>query len=153
MKPWIVTGLLGLFLAQNAPAATTPAGCELHFKVRVVSRVIYSAGSGTGRVTCADAAGNQLTSKPVIIKVHGIGPGLGEFSMRGHAGNVGILDPKEIVGEYAVADANVAVGGGAGASLGFVGQDNGLSFGATVSAGHGWGARLNGSVWEIRLTK
>ncbi len=147
-----LVALLGLLPVAQATAATPePAGCRLEFKIHVESYVFMSKGSGTGRVTCSNPDGSVRATKPVAIKIDSLGLGIGEFSLRGVAGNLGILDPKEIEGEYAVIEANVGVHGAAGASLGFEGQDNGLSFSGSVSAGHGWGARLNGSTWKISL--
>lgn len=139
------------FTATSALAETAPAGCSFQFKVKINSYLVFSEGSGTGTVTCADAAGRQTTSAPVSISINSLGLGLGEFEMEGITGNLGILDPKEIVGTYAIAEANVGIGSAVGANLGFEGQNHGLSFAAALSKGKGWGARINGSTWEITL--
>lgn len=145
-----VLSMMGLVSSAGA-AESQPAGCRLEFQVHINSMVIFSEGRGTGRVTCSNPDGSVRATRPVRIEIGSIGLGIGEFTLRGVAGNLGILDPKQIVGEYAILEANAAVNGAVGATLGFEGQDNGLSFSGSVSAGHGWGARLNGSIWKITL--
>lgn len=147
----LILGLSSATVAATPSASPAPAGCRMEFQVRVTSYVLYTEGRGTGKVVCKNADGTERTSKSVRISIEGVGPGIGEFSLRGVAGNLGILDPQEIEGTYAVLQANVGVHGAAGATLGFEGQDNGLSFSGSVAAGHGWGASLNGSTWTIRL--
>jgi hypothetical protein len=152
MKKILVLGaVLAFGVVQSAKAETAPAGCEFHFKVEIKSYVLWSEGGGSGKVICNDIEGNQLTARNVKIDINSLGLGLGEFRLEGVAGNLGILDPTEIKGTYAVAEAGVAFGGALHAGLGFEGQNNGLSFSGLLSVGEGIGLRLNGSTWDITL--
>jgi hypothetical protein len=142
-----------LLIASSAHAETEPEGCKLFFKVHIDSFLVFSKGQGSGKVTCTDANGKVEYKSKVSISIDGIGLGLGTFDLRGASGSIGLTDPSELSGTYAVAEANVGVGGAVGASLGFEGQDNGLSFTGNVNAGQGFGAFLNGTRWTINLTK
>lgn len=130
-----------------------PAGCNLKFRVHIDSILIFSKGQGRGVVTCQSADGKVESKAKVDITIDGIGLGLGTFDLQGISGSIGITDPRLLAGDYAVAQANVGLGGAVGASLGFEGQQNGLSFTGMVNAGQGFGALLNGTRWMIRLAQ
>lgn len=130
-----------------------PAGCAFSFKVHIDSILLVSKGYGFGRVTCKSTDGRITAKAPVRIDIEGIGPGLGTFDLQGVAGNIGIREPQDLNGKYAVLQANVGVGGAVGANLGFEGQNNGLSFGGSVDAGTGIGGYLNGTRWLITVIR
>jgi len=138
-------------MGSNAFAASYPGGCYMEFKVSIESTLFWQTGSGTGRVSCADVDGREAYNRPVTISIEGLGLGLGRFEYEGVSGNLGVIDPATIAGEYYVADANIGVGVGFGVSLDFYNQTTGLSFGGKLKAGEGVGIALNGSEWKVRL--
>ena len=142
-----------LLLSSGAHAQTEPVGCKLAFHVKIGSFLIVSSGHGHGVITCANAEGKAESTAKVDIEIEGLGLGLGAFDLKGVSGSIGITDPRELTGTYAVAQANVGFGGAIGANLGFVGQENGLSFTSSVNAGRGIGAYLNGTAWTISLAR
>jgi hypothetical protein len=121
------------------------------FKVNIQSTLVFQSGSGTGKLTCANAAGRVVSQKPVSIAISGIGLGLGVFNYEGISGNLGWVNGDQVEGNYYVADANVAIGVGLGVSLDFYNQSNGLSFGGKIKAGNGFGVALNGSQWAVTV--
>lgn len=135
--------------AAYADAGTQPASCGMNFKVHIDSVLLSSGGSGRGYLVCRNAAGQLVTKAPVNITIRGIGLGLGVFDFVGVAGNLGILNPGEIEGTYAVVEVAGAFGPGASAALGFKGQNNGLSFTGNLNIGHGIGFMVNGTTWTI----
>jgi len=153
MKNIIFTTALAIAAAFGsfAFADAQPGNCQLNFNVQINSFLVFSNGGGTGVVTCWNASGSHTSN--VNIDIEGIGLGLGTFSVQGVAGNLGIVDAEKLVGTYAVVEANVGVGGAVGASLGFEGQQNGLSFTGNVAAGQGIGVMLNGTQWTIKLAQ
>ncbi|MGE0528493.1 MAG: hypothetical protein AB7G93_20335 [Bdellovibrionales bacterium] len=132
-------------------AYTQPASCYMRFGIRIDSLLVASRGYGTGFVDCVGADNRVYAETPVTIEIEGIGPGLGSFSLQGYAFNLGILNPSEINGTYGVVQTNIGAGPAVGAALGFVGQQNGLSFTGQITAGSGVGIMLNGTKWDIRV--
>lgn len=153
MKNMIFAAVAALVLSSGAHAESVPAGCKLEFHVKIDSILFLSKGGGRGLVTCSDAQGFVTAQSRVNIDIDGIGLGLGTFELQGVSGSVGILDPSQLTGVFAVAEANVGFGAAVGASLGFHGQDNGLSFTGNVNAGRGIGVYLNGTRWIITLAE
>ena len=147
----ILAAVAGLLMSNGAYAQSEPSACKLLFRVHIDSFLILSKGAGRGVVTCT-SAGKESKSK-VDIAIDGIGLGLGTFDLQGASGSIGVADPRELDGTYAVAEANVGLGGAVGASLGFEGQENGLSFTGNVNAGQGVGVFLNGTRWTISLVE
>jgi hypothetical protein len=147
--------LLALISTLPTPAhAESQIGdCELSFNIHIRSLLIFSKGGGTGVVTCWSGENKVAATSNVTIEIEGLGLGLGAFQLQGIAGSIGVMDPRELVGTYAVAQASVGFGGAVGASLGFHGQKNGLSFTGNVNAGRGVGVFLNGTSWTITLAR
>src|ERR1044072_5323314 len=159
MKKLVLTAILAAAgLSPSAQtlegnAASQPAGCSMKFSVHIDSILFISKGSGRGVVRCKNADGSEYAKAPVSIVIEGIGLGLGTFNMEGLAGSLGILQPSEINGTYAVVQATAGAGPALGAPLGFNGQQNGLSFTGAVTAGNGIGGMLNGTKWDIRIAR
>jgi hypothetical protein len=148
-----VVAAASLIAADTASSQPQPAGCALSFQVQIDSYVIVSYGAGSGVVTCSSSDGTVTATAPVSIQISGIGPGLGQFLIDGVAGSIGILEPNQLNGTYAVLEANVGAGPAIGADLGFAGQTNGLSFTGSVQGGEGLGVSLSGTSWTITVTQ
>lgn len=153
MKNLILASVLAVsasFLGPSKSEASDLAGCYFHFNVKIKSTLIFQRGGGTGYLECADIEGRKSKSL-VNISIRGLGLGLGIFEFEGVSKNLGVLDAERLEGSYYIVDANVAVGVGAGLSIGLYNQQNGLSIDAKVKAGKGLGAAINGSEWLITL--
>ena len=143
--------LLGVTLGSHAHAYSSAAVCTLEFDVSIGDIVIIKTGAGTGHVICTSLDGRVVRRAPVVIDILGFGLGVGAYHFIGGTGNIGILDPREIEGDYVVVDANVGAIAAAGANLGFKGERNGLSFTGDLRVGVGLGAGGFLANWRIRL--
>jgi len=123
------------------------------FKVQSGDLLVVSGGSGVGHISCTSVDGRVVSEADIGIETFGIGLGLGAYEFAGASGNIGILDPADIPGDYWVLDANAAVVLAAGANFGLKSQASGLSFAATVEGGIGIGAGIFGKSWRIRLLR
>ena len=130
-----------------------PALCSLEFRITSANLLLISGGAGSGLVTCRSGEGIVVSQALVHIAIEGIGLGLGGFSYRGIIANLGLLDPREVPGQYAVIDANAGFILAAGANFALKSQQNGLSLAGSVQAGAGIGAGAYGRVWTISLKK
>ena len=150
--------IMALFLGATALAyspsahAGIPGTCGMQFQVHVVDPLwsLEAKGSGTGAITCTDLNG-QENSSPITITMDARGPGVGEYSLRGVAGDINVGSAEELEGDYVGAALQFFA---ANIQMGFTGKKTGLKFGVNLALNQsGLGLFVGGTSWKIRLAK
>ena len=146
-----VLPLIALF--GTAPAhAGVPGTCGMEFQIHVVDPLwsLEAKGSGTGVITCTDINGQETTA-PISISMVAHGPGVGEYTLNGVAGDINVGSAKELEGDYVGAALQFFA---ANVQMGFTGKQSGLKFGVNLALNEsGLGLFVGGTSWKIRLAR
>ncbi len=136
------------FVSNNAHALVKDPvwACKLSFDAKgggLQILVGHYELSGPGSIDCVDASGN-IANVPVTVTFGGAPVSLrfaaGMFEMTGIATGIGVAgNPASLLGDYFVVDANAAVVGGAGATVGFHGATNAATLNVGIKAIKGVG--------------
>jgi hypothetical protein len=156
----VLVGLVSVnsALAQQGRLQEPLWQCSLDFEAEgggLQFVVGYFELNGTGHIRCADIAGNteiipvavSMGGNPIALRI-----AAGRFKMAGLATGIGIAtEPESLLGDYYVANGQVAIGVGGGASLGmFARQNRAITLNVGLRLLRGTGLQIGLDKFSIR---
>lgn len=144
----VLIALAGLF--SSGAYADAESYCQLKFRAHTDTFILFSKGSGRGKVTCYEGS-QPVSEAEVNISIDGFGPGLGAFDVRGESEHIAISSPEQLEGSYFVGQGAIGAGDAAGDVMGFKSEQSELAFQTRMHSVRGGGLMLNATRWTITL--